>query len=100
MLPEMNPYDPQNVAAVEKLLRDEVSWVRLCAAGTVQRFGAQAKSAIPLLKECEKSDDEQLKKRAAEAIAAIEAAKADEAAAKGFDEALKKIAEFQQSLPK
>ena len=100
VLPEMNPYDPQNVTAVEKLLTDEVSWVRLCAAGTMKRFGAQAKSAIPLLKEAEKSDDEQLKKTAADAIAAIEAAKADEAAAKAYDEAVKNIAEFQQSLPK
>jgi hypothetical protein len=100
VLAEMNPYDPQNVAAVEKLLKDEVNWVRLCAAGTVQRFGAQAKSAIPLLKEAEKSDDEQLKKAAADAITAIEAAKADDAAAKAFDEAVKKIAQFQEGLRK
>jgi HEAT repeat protein len=99
VLADMNPHDPQNEAAVEKLLKDDVSWVRLCAAGTISQYGALAKSAIPLLKECEKSDDEQLKKRAAEAIAAIEAAKADEAAAKTYDEAVKKIAEFQQGLP-
>ncbi|HUE72234.1 MAG TPA: hypothetical protein VMP01_15225 [Pirellulaceae bacterium] len=100
VLADMNPYDKQNVAAVEKLLTDDVSWVRLCAAGTIQRFGALAKPAIGLLKECEKSDDEQLKTRAAEAIAAIEAAKEDDAAAKAYDEAVKKIAQFKEGLPK
>ena len=36
----------------------------------------------------------------AEAIAAIEGAKADVAAAEAYDDAVKKITEFQQSLPK
>lgn len=98
VLADMNPYDRRNVAAVEKLLQDDVSWVRLCAAGTMKQFGASAKSALPLLKEAEKSDDEQLKSRATEAIAAIEAAKEDEAAKLAFDEGVKKIAEFKARL--
>lgn len=100
VLAEMNPYDPKNVAAVEKLLKDDVNWVRLCAAGTIQQYGALARPAIGLLKECEKSDDEQLKARATEAIAAIEAANEDPAAAKAYDEAVKKIAQFKEGLPK
>jgi hypothetical protein len=100
VLAEMNPHDPQNLAAVEKLLTDDVNWVRLCAAGTIKQYGAMAKSAVPLLKECEKSDDENLKKSATEAIAAIESAKDDEAAAKEYGAAVKKIDEFKQRLPK
>lgn len=100
ILADMNPHDPANYAAVEKLLKDDVSWVRLCAAGTVKQFGALAKPAIPLLKECEKSDDENLRKAATEAIAVIESAKEDEAAAKAYLESVEKIAAFKDSLPK
>jgi hypothetical protein len=77
-----------------------VNWVRLCAAGTIQQYGALARPAIPLLKECEKSSDEQLKARATAAIAAIEAAKQDAAARQAFDEAVKKIAQFKDGLRK
>jgi len=97
---DMNPHDPENYAAVEKLLKDDVNWVRMCAAGTIQQFGARAKPAIPLLKECEKSEDENLKTTATKAIAAIQSAKEDEAQAKEFTEAVKKIEEFKQQQAK
>jgi hypothetical protein len=96
---DMNPYEKENMAAVEKLLKDEVNWVRMCAAGTIQEFGVRARPAIPLLKECEKSDDENLKTAAAKAIAAIESAKDDEAAARQYADAVKKIDEFRERLP-
>lgn len=97
---DMNPYEQENMSAVEKLLKDEVNWVRMCAAGTIHKFGGRARPAIPLLKECEKSDDENLKKAATDAIAAIESAKDDESAARQYAEAVKKIDEFRERLPK
>jgi HEAT repeat protein len=95
---DLNPYDPENFAAVEKLLKDEDKWVRMCAAGTIKQFGARAKPALELLKEHARSDDENLKKAAADAIAAIEGAKEDAAAAKEFETAVQQIAEFKQRL--
>ena len=100
VLPDLNPYDQENYAAVENLLKDDVNWVRLCATGTVKQFGALAKPAIPLLKECAQSDDEQLRKSAAESIEAIENATLDEASAKTYLEEVKRIDGFKQRLPK
>lgn len=100
LLPDLNPYHEENYKAVEKLLKDEVSWVRLCAAGGIKQFGPLAKPALPLLREAEKSDDAQLKKAAAEAIAAIEAAPENEAAAKEFNAAVEQIAELKAGLEK
>lgn len=98
VLPDLNAYSAENYAAVEKLLSDSDNWVRLCAAGAIKQFGARAKAALPLLQQCAKSDDEQLKKAAADAIAVIESAKEDDAAAKEHVEAVKKIAEFRSGL--
>lgn len=74
VIASIDPYDKQNQAAVEKLLKDDDDWVRLNAAGAISLFGRQAASAVPLLKDCLQRDHEQLRDRAAKAIETIESA--------------------------
>ena len=60
---------PDLVARVE---RDEDHHVRFYSARSLGRIGPNAKAAIPVLKELERSGDDQLRKVAAEALVKIQ----------------------------
>ncbi len=94
VMADLDPHSAENQAAIEKLLVDDSDWVRLNGAGAVALFGAKAKSALPALKACLERPDENLKQRARETIATIEAAKEDAAGEKAFREAVDKINAF------
>lgn len=94
VMADLDSHSAENQAAIEKLLVDDSDWVRLNGAGAIALFGANAKSALPALKECLARPDENLQKRARETIATIEAAQDNEAAAKAFREAVDKINKF------
>jgi hypothetical protein len=89
-----DPFATENLAAIEKLLTDEDDWVRLNAAGAVALYGAKAKSALPELRACLARDDEGLKQRAKESIAAIEAATEDKDRERQHAAAVAKIKEY------
>lgn len=89
-----DPFEAANLAVVQKLLADDNDWVRLNAAGAITLFGPAAKAALPALKACLERKDENLKKRAAESIAAIEAVADRAAAEREHAAAVKKIDEF------
>jgi len=87
-------FSAENLKAIETLLTDEDTWVRLNAAGAVTQFGTQAKSALPALKACFDRMDEGLTQRAVQSIAAIEAAKDDADQQREHAAAVAKIKEF------
>jgi len=74
VLAHHDAFDPANLAVIQKLLADEDDWVRVNAAGCIELFGAQAKAALPALKDCLERKDEGLKTTAKKAIETIEAA--------------------------
>ena len=74
VIAQLDPYDPQNLATLEKLLDDEIDWVRLNAANVIGKYGRDAKSSLPKLKECLNRGDESLRKAAQQAIDEIEGA--------------------------
>jgi hypothetical protein len=94
VMADQDHFSAENLVAIEKLLTDDSDWVRLNGAGAVALFGAKAKSALPALRACLERPDENLKQRARETIAAIEAAKDDPAAEKAYREAVEKINKF------
>jgi hypothetical protein len=94
VIASIDPHDKENLAAVEKLLKDDDNWVRLNAAGAISMFGHPARSAIPLLKDCQERGDEQLQKRAAESIEKIEAAQPNVAEEAAHREAVAAIERF------
>ena len=94
VLAHHDPFDPANLAVVQKLLADEDDWVRLNAAGVAPLFGPQAKAALPALKDCLARKDEGLKTAAQKAIEQIEAAPDRSAAEREHAAAIAKIDEF------
>jgi hypothetical protein len=94
VIAHLDPRDAKNQAAIEGLLKDDDDWVRLNAAGCIALFGAKARSALPALKECLESKDENLKTSAQNAIDAIESAKEDAAAEREHVEASERIRKF------
>jgi hypothetical protein len=94
VIAHLDSRDAKNQAAIEGLLKDDDDWVRLSAAGSIPLFGAKAKSAIPALKSCLESKDENLKTRAQEAINTIEAAQEDAVGEREHAAASERISKF------
>lgn len=94
VLAHHDAFDPANLATIQKLLADEDDWVRLNAAGCIELFGAQARPALPALKDCLERNDEGLKTTAKKAIETIEAAPDRTAAERDHAAAVAKINEF------
>ena len=79
---------------VTKLLTDEDDWIKLNAIGALKSYGAKAQPALKQLREAAESEDDNLSKRAKEAIKAIESAKTDKAAEEKHVATIKAIAKF------
>jgi hypothetical protein len=94
VIASLDARDAKNQAAVEKLLTDDMDWVRLNAAGSIALFGAKAKSALPALKACLERKDEGLQTAAKKAIETIESAEEDAAADRAHAEASERIRKF------
>jgi hypothetical protein len=94
VIASLDARDPKNQAAIEKLLTDDVDWVRLNAAGSIPLFGAKAKSALPALKACLERKDEGLKTSAQKAIESIEMATVDQVAEQKYAAELDRIEKF------
>lgn len=79
VLAELNRYDPGAISKVADMLDDDVSWVRLNAAGALATFGSKATTILPKLESAlvaaEASEDENLTKRIKETIEKIRSAK-------------------------
>ncbi len=95
----LDPYDRENQTAIEALLVDDDDWVRLNAASAISHFGRQAATALPLLRECLQSENEQLKLRAARSIEIIESAPDQPGFASRHNAALQQISRFIDSAP-
>jgi len=94
VLAHHDAFDPANLAVIQKLLADEDDWVRLNAAGCVELFGAQARPALPALKDCLQRKNEGLQTTAKKAIETIEAAPDRSAAEREHAAVVAKIDEF------
>ncbi|UCC21842.1 MAG: HEAT repeat domain-containing protein [Planctomycetota bacterium] len=97
-LARLDPYDKQSLESVAALLNDKDDWVRLNAAGALSVFGRKAQSILPSLRECLKTDNEELRKRVEQTIQAIENAKDTTDAEKEHGILLAEITKFVQSL--
>jgi hypothetical protein len=71
---QLDPYDEQMRDAVASMLRDPDDWVRLNAVHALGRFGAKAKSALPLARSTLASADPRVKEDFKKAIEVIEKA--------------------------
>jgi hypothetical protein len=91
VLAELDPYDTDSVRAIESLLQDEDSWVRLNAAHALPTFGRLAQAALPALRANLGTEDTRLKEAVEQGIAAIEAAGDRSAAEKAHREELLRI---------
>jgi len=97
-LARLDPYDKQNLESVAELLNDKDDWVRLNAVGALSAFGRKAQSMLPALRECLKTDDENLRKRVEQTIQKIENAKDTTDQEKHHSILLAEISKFVKSL--
>jgi hypothetical protein len=93
----LDPYNAENLAAIAKLLKDDDQWVRQNAVGAVTRFGKQAESALPVLRELLATQNKQLKDCVEKAIEEIQQAKDTSAAEKEHRLMQEKIHKFCES---
>jgi hypothetical protein len=98
-LAEVDPDGTENVPAIARLLDDGDVWVRLMAAGALGKLGANATSALPILRKGLNDKEKRIRERFAEVIAQIENAKPDPDNAKRRQETAARIARFVKALP-
>lgn len=99
-LARLDPYDNANLERIIKLLKDDDQWVRLNAVGALTYFGRKARPAIPALKECSKTANEQLKTYIDKSIRQIENAKDKTTLEKQHKILLRRIHNFVKALRK
>jgi hypothetical protein len=99
-LAQVDFHNKENVAPIAKLLEEKDDWVRLMAAGALAKFGKNAESALPMLRQGLQDDKERVKKRFQETIERVQSAEDTKAAAKEHRTMLAKITQFVKSLPK
>lgn len=92
-LSRFDPYDATSMAIVAGLLGDKEDWVRLNAAGSLQRFGAMAKPLVPLLGHTAagKTGAGDVGERIAETVKVIEGSEVDADAVRRYREAMAAI---------
>jgi hypothetical protein len=93
-LADLDPYDSESLAVLTGLLKDKDDWVRLNAVQAVSRFGSKAKSALPLLRDLQKTEDKSLKDQVRKSIQAIDQAEDRAAAERDHQATLEKIRRF------
>ena len=93
----LDPSSQESLSTVARLLGDTNEWVRLSAVIAMKFFGKNAASTLPALRQIAGISSKDLAEQARKSIAAIEAARIDEAEVSRRNAVLEKIGGFRKT---